>query len=166
MPVMPAVDDTLTIEPPPACRMGSIDLADAPPGPEQIDPHRALEGLEALLVDRSRSEVDGGVVDQTVDRAEAIDRRRHDPVPTVGISDIVGDGHGVLAERVDNLLQAIVLQVGRHDPGALVHAGFEVPSPHALSRTRHDDRLAVKHCSNPPRPAGASHGGIAILADP
>ena len=26
MPVMPAVDDTLTMEPPPACRMGSITL--------------------------------------------------------------------------------------------------------------------------------------------
>jgi hypothetical protein len=72
---------------------------------------------------------DAGIVDQRVDPAEPLDRRRHDPVGGRGFGDVTGDGgHARVIGRCD---RACV----RHHRIAESAVGVDQGGPHPLRGT-------------------------------
>ena len=117
---------TLTIVPPrpPADRLRR-ESAGAVQRPRDIDAEKARRRLGVRVEQRNKRKI-GGVVDQNVGRAEALDRRGHDPRAVGGEADVGGDDQDVAAHLLDQRRGAGergLRSAGDRDVGALAGEG-------------------------------------------
>ena len=136
---------TLTIVPPRPCAIAlRREGAGAVQRPGDIDAQKPRRRLGVGVEQRNKHKM-GGVVDENVGRAEALDRRGHDPRAVGGEADVGGDDQNVAAHLLDQRRGASERGFGSTGDGDV----------RALASEGAGDRKAD------PRPAAGDDGGLA-----
>ena len=144
-PASPLIEDRVTMHPLPCSAITQIGRAAGEEHAAAVDRHDVVPVLDRRLVDGAERD-HAGVGHQAV---QPVPRpgRRLDHRLGIGLHRDISDDHDepvrAAARRGDRPAQRIAVDVGRHDPGALLEEDFERRSP-IRRRPRHHCDLVVQ----------------------
>src|SRR5262249_29897615 len=85
---------------------------------------------------------DGGIVDEDIDAAELLLGPGDDFLPALLGGDVVLDEQRVVTDLGGDGVAVLLVEIGEHDPGALLHQQGGVALADAAGAARHDCHLA------------------------